>query len=972
MAGFVLGARQVPESAGQLSSQTEVSPCHYPAHKAPAGMLENTAAAAPEDSFTDVETGTAMVTRPARTVPIDTAKLAAARRDMHRSQSANGHRGLRDVPAWGGDRMARRAERHASRQARAHVQSKPHRSLVGPRLFGSAHGAVPTHSHYEKAMRRSAHRMVSATTQFDSVSAGALAMLADVARLYLMRIGDAAKARADLAGRTDPNVCDVLGSGDAGACVELDSLCRWLGDWKGEAGDAVSSVAPPVLGHSASVWARGFGGIADVPPGHRAMGVLGNGFGEQARADAAEDEMDAIINDLDLSCLLLDGAGVAYDFEGIAPPHLPQMVHAVEDCTDLPPRALENGNGASATPPSPVPLAPHSHPAADMLVGSDGADTAVANEPSHDAAYGSDVNSQMSDGEEDTPENLTAQVLHLVSSSLMELNPSIAAGSALSSFFRPASKADPTCDIDSIIPGFEIPEPAFVPGPDHIKSQLARAEKLEPGPPIYLSSAVPHRDTLGDVEEQWRFAKDRLYADIYDAAAERAVEEMDNAPVPVRRRRLSNASEKEEQQRRSAAGEKAKAAGLGNELEMDINIDEDVMDIDMDLDIMGGPADHKAEPDDQEVHERAAHGLYSAAAQSAVTAVEEDVEEVAPEPIAMPISSGLRGSGRPHWSTEWFSAAMRKRLSRVTAQEIVPCDSLFMSSPSASHRHVLDEVARAFVDSEGGGHLHETTPLEGFGPSANTYTVPSASGSALRWTLHHLMQARGVKYVDSLYTGRSSLAGGVSGNGVGQYVSRMCSLVRGSAEEEAQLVVSGAVRAAGDPGGSQWANRSINPTQRDLMEQLLAGVEKRVPWAQEKLDIHILESKIAGREPHVAAPKPAPAMSFSAAPSGVANVPPTVPATPAAASVSSPAVVTSPPDHTLPEADSASPLAARPDAPAPDARASAPAILLAAPSTSATTVVLSPPPTPPRAAASEGAGNQDGSATEQSQGPTTV
>ncbi|KAJ2769632.1 hypothetical protein IWQ56_002476, partial [Coemansia nantahalensis] len=794
-----------------------------------------------------------------------------------KTNGASGSRGFRDALAWSGDRMARRAERNASRQARAHAQNKSHRSLVGPRLFGNAHSAVPTHSHYEKAMRRAAHRMVSATTRFDSITAGALSLLADAARQYLLRIGDASKARADLAGRTDPNVCDVLGSGDGGACVDLGSLSRWVSDWRDEAGDEVSGAAPPALRHGVSAFGCGFGGIAGESPDSCAMEVLSNGLGAQARASGYEDEMDAIINDLDLSCLLLDSAGTAGDFEGIIPPHLPQMVQVAEDGSDLPPRTLDNGDGALPASPSPASQTPNNR-ADGVPMETDGVETALADKRDHSAGYDGDLDGQRSDGEDETPENLTAQILHLVSSSLLELNPSIVAGSALSSFFRPASKADPTCDVDSIIPDFDIPEPGFVPAPDHIKSQLARAESLEPGPPIYLSSATPQRDILGDIEEQWRYARHRLCADIYDEAAERAVEEMDNAPVLVRRRALSNVSEKEAQQ--PAAGEKAKAAGHDDELEMDINID-DVMDIDLDLDMMGGPADHRAEADDQEVHDRAVHGPLGIVAQSSATMVEEEEEdEAAPEPIALPVSSGLRGSGKPHWSAEWFSAAMRKRLSRVTAQDIVPCDSLFLSSPSASHRHVLDEVARAFVDSEGGGHLHETTPLEGFGPSANTYTVPSASGSALRWTLHHLMQARGVKTVDSLYTGRSSLAGGVSGNGVGQYVNRMCSLVKRSAEEEAQLVVSGAVRAGGDAGGSQWANRQINPTRRDLMAQLLAGEEKRVPWAQEKLDIHVLESRIAGREPHVAAPKPAPMASMSAAPSAApsvfADMPPTL------------------------------------------------------------------------------------------------
>ncbi|KAJ1729403.1 hypothetical protein LPJ61_003537 [Coemansia biformis] len=745
--------------------------------------------------------------------------------------------------------MPRQPERLAARQNRGretHASTKAHRSLVGPRLYGGIYGAVPTHSHFEKAMRGSAHRVVSATTRFDSVTAGALSLLADAARQYLMRIGDSSKARADLAGRTDPNIYDVLGAGESGPCIDLDPLRRWADGWKGEVGDIMPSAPQPAIEHAMVAHGHGFGDIAGESPVDHTMAEQ-NGDAVGLGGDAAdEDDIDAIINGLGLSCLLLDGPGIGGEFEGPIPPHLPQMARLTDHGDGESPGTYGNGGVASPVPPSPESLVPEK---ASVV--------AAAGASSGDAGYSGEPAGLGSDNEEETAESMAAHILHLVSSSLSALNPSIAAGGALSSFFRPAAKADPTCDLDNIIPSFDIPESGFVPAPEYIQRRLAQAEKLEPGAPIFLSSSSPQRDTLGDTEEQWRQAKHRLHAGIYNVAAERAVEEMDDAPVPVRRRRVSDASEKESRPWQLAVGDKAKTAEPNDEMEVDINIDEDVMDIDLDLDIMGGPSDHRAEADDQEVHDVFARELHAAAEQCVAAAPErpapEDVPEAAleaePEPIVLPVSNGLRGSGKPHWSGEWFSAAMRKRLSRITAQDIVPCDSLFLSSPSASHRHVLDEVARAFVDSEGGGHLHETTPLEGFGPSANTYTVPSASGSALRWTLHHIMQTRGVKTVDSLYAGRSSLAGGVAGHGVGQYVSRMCSLVKGSAEEEADLVVSGAVRAAGDRDGDQWSNRKINPTQLDLMEQLVAGVEKRVPWAQERLDIHVLESRIVDRQP---------------------------------------------------------------------------------------------------------------------------
>ncbi|KAJ2636831.1 hypothetical protein IW137_003917, partial [Coemansia sp. RSA 1287] len=183
--------------------------------------------------------------------------------------------------------------------------------------------------------------------------------------------------------------------------------------------------------------------------------------------------------------------------------------------------------------------------------------------------------------------------------------------------------------------------------------------------------------------------------------------------------------------------------------------------------------------------------------------------------------------------------------------DILPCDSLFMSSPTAGQRHVVDEVARAFVDSEGGGHMHETTPLEGFGPPANIFKVPSASGSALRWTLHHIMQTRGLNTVDSLYAGRASLAGGITGDGIDQYATRVCSLIKGSAEEEAALVVNG---ARADPS-HLWTDRRLHPGPAMLVEQLVAGVVKRIPWAQERMDMHVLEARVVGREPQPAVTK---------------------------------------------------------------------------------------------------------------------
>ncbi|KAJ2784782.1 hypothetical protein H4R18_000909 [Coemansia javaensis] len=946
MAGFVMHGRRTQEGVDQLPPHTEASPCHYASRKGSGGDAAG-GMGAPDSSYTDVETDAPTV----RLDAVGADRRAGADRERARLPGANGTaaagrpgdtHGALEAQARDGGRLPRPLERLAAYQSRAHgarTAAKAPKPLAGPRIYGGAYGAAPTHSHYEKAMRRSAHRLVSATTLFDTITGDALATLADLARMYLVRVGEACKARADLAGRAEPSAYDVVGGGDAGPCVDLRSLRPWLDDWRDD-------VVEPAPARAPRLESRGIG----VGPG---IGVLGDG-------DDGDDDVDAIINGIGLGCLLLDGA--ASEFDGPIPPHLPQTAGLVDHLAAEPPAAPKGGTGASLTPPSPESLPVGADEAeARSAAAAPAAEAADAADAS--AGYPAEPGSPRSDGEDDTPENMTAHVLHLVSASLAALNPSMAAGSPLHAFFRPASKADPTCDVDGVIPEFEIPDAAFVPAPDYIQSQLARADKPAPGRPLFLAGDSSQRDVLGDIEEQWRQARRRLYPDIFDDAAERAADEMDNAPLPVRRRRISNASEKEAQQAAAVAAAAAAAAaasaaaavpgadgekGKGaDEMDMDMEMDmgDDVMDIDLGLDLMGGHTDHLAEHGDQEVapHEmhdaseqRTAptgerHGMLAGEQREATTTLVEgqhsaraaderhagpikELEpepeselESEPEPIALPVSSGLRGTGQPHWSNEWFSAAMRKRLSHITAQDIVPCDSLFLSGASSGHRHIIDDIARAFVDSEGGGHLHETTPLEGFGPSANTYSVPSASGSALRWTLHHLMQARGVKMVDSLYTGRSSLAGGVAGDGISQYVNRMCSLVKGSVEEEADLVVSGAVWAAGDAGRGQWADRKINPTQRDLMEQLIAGAEKRIPWAQEKLDIHVLESRIAGRLPQPAAPKLVLSASASA-----------TPATPSAAPVPSPPPTLPPSTPPLPPAQpAATPPPAQSDATPP-------------------------------------------------------
>ncbi|KAJ2374641.1 hypothetical protein GGI05_007257, partial [Coemansia sp. RSA 2603] len=348
-----------------------------------------------------------------------------------------------------------------------------------------------------------------------------------------------------------------------------------------------------------------------------------------------------------------------------------------------------------------------------------------------------------------------------------------------------------------------------------------------------------------------------MYQDIYDDAAQRALDEMDNAPQLMQTFYPDDTdtddaldSEPEqliieddngdiEEDGQHSPRPTPNADGTANNSEYtdnldssvlmqeDIVIDDELLDIDMgmdvdldfDLDVVGNPAPTAADIPVDPVADSAINpttispsGEHDGTIADTVKQPQPEEQRAEPEPVVsdipvdIPISSALRGSGEPHWATEWFTPAMVKRLLTMTADDILPCDSLFMSDSPASKRLIVDEVARAFVDSEGGGHMHESTPLDGIGPTGNSHIIPNSSGSALRWTLHHLVQSKGAKAVESLYTGRSSLAGGVSGDGISQYIGRMCSLVKASAEEEAEQVVSGALGLRKDKGGSKIAD----------------------------------------------------------------------------------------------------------------------------------------------------------------------
>ncbi|KAI8323939.1 hypothetical protein GQ54DRAFT_303042 [Martensiomyces pterosporus] len=768
-------------------------------------------------------------------------------------------------------RSTQTQQQHNPRSHGGHRLSAPLNQLIEPRMYNSTDCADPVKTHYTELMRRSLHRLVSSTTRFDQVTNSALSLLSDAARLYLVRIGEACRSRADLANRSQPNLLDVVDCTTQDLGVDWPSLRSWVEDWKDEVGTVAK--APPIdLVERASTnseqqlsgrqstskepgysrrnsWGYGSGRangsasayhtrtvsasdiLGDLSSTHETNGGAGHGN----TGDSGD--IDAMLADLDLDCLLLDESSVVDNMEGIIPSHFPPLVPITEQNDEDEPQTEEIGTAAApALPPTESPK--------------------EAPEPG--------VTSEESDGksaDEDSPESVLAQLLHLTTSSLSVLQPPIKNDKALFAFFQPAAKFDPTCAPDETLPDFEIPEEALASATDHICDELSRRDKVKPGHPMFLYGDATRRNLLGDSEEQWRQARYKIYSEIHDEAAGQAIEEMNNAPIPMRRQRES-VPEPGIDGNGSSSNAKGDTADIGDSLGLDVDMDMDVelgMDLDLDLDILDSTPELKS-------------GLQYGGGTGSGSQNEQLVDmsgfsemakepSAAPEPIELSISSGLRGSGKPHWTSEWFTPAMAKRLSAMTAQDIAPCDSLFLSSPSAGHRHVVDDIARAFVDSEGGGHLHETTPLEGFGSNANAQSLPNSSGSALRWTLHHIMQTKGTNTVDSLYTGRSSLAGGVAGDGVNQYISRISSLIKASEEEEAELAVNGALGIApgksGKGSGALLADKG-KPGQGELVEQLVAGSEKRIPWTQHRLDIHAVESRIAGRPPQKAVQTPPP------------------------------------------------------------------------------------------------------------------
>ncbi|KAJ1894254.1 hypothetical protein LPJ66_005303 [Kickxella alabastrina] len=891
-------------------------------------------------------------------------------------------------------RLLQRNYAHGGRRL-ATVAAGPLNPLLDPRIYNNnSRPANATAAYHEEQMRRSMHRLVSATSRFDRVTNGALSFLSDIARLYMMRIGEACRARADLANRTDPNFLDVLETTSIDLGVNWESVSAWVEEWKDEVGSIVS---PPArednddgaennhtvadnARHSldngtdqadqqhslangteqtaekhtrrnswdgiqqasrsattfavASAMSRSMsaGEFAPVYGGRQVRGdldgywnkkfdtdkdVRGSGDNNDGGDNDDGGGIDDILGDLKLGCLLLDEADMAEGTQAIIMPHLPPLVSLTEQDDEGDQSDVEMDTGTASTVAEAV-------AALGDSVNVPSTAAAAKDAASAGSARGDDALDTDTDTEE-TPETVLARILQITTASLSALHPSIAGDKPLYAFFRPASKFDPACAPDDMLPDFDIPDAAFVSAPARVEEKLSKIDRLELGKPMFLCDDTAERDVVGDSEKVWRQAKHAIYQGIYDDAAEQAMDEMENAPTLIRR--VYPEEEEETDDVVEAVGLRAEVGGEGSSakktdaadkvgqsglsdsgalVRIDNDIEEDVLDIDMGMDVdvdldfdldvvsgnlntpslkqVGGSSNFFNMADGSRpagtgggggTHEDALADL----SQKTVIVPEDVVIE---EPIMLPISSGLRGSGKQHWSSEWFTPAMSKRLTTMVAADVVPCDSLFLNNPLANQRLVVDEVARAFVDSEGGGHLHATTPLEGFGPSANTYTVPNSSGSALRWTLHYIMQTKGTTTVDSLYTGRSSLAGGVSGDGVSQYIGRMCSLIKTSIDEETELVVNGALGLGKDKGST---NASAKPDQGELIEQLVAGTDKRIPWAQNRLDIHVVESRIVGRAPQKIDPKqPPPPTPAPVASSSRASSPPPPPASASASS----------------------------------------------------------------------------------------
>ncbi|KAJ1951655.1 hypothetical protein EC988_003991, partial [Linderina pennispora] len=828
--------------------------------------------------------------------------VASRKTGLHLQQAATRRPDSRQPTAQRRERRYQNGHSHLDRQQAntSHRVTAQLGAKIDPRVLGGSEMDSAS-AHYAGQMRRSMQRLVSSTTQFDRMTNGSLALLSDIARMYVLRIGEACKARADLAGRTQPNLLDMADATAQDLGVDWIQVQEWAETWKDNVGTAIET-RPETrqirgdrsqgqrnslrLGDEAfqrevqsrrGSWDFVSGSEGNdtctansrrVSTGDIVGSLHHNTDGDPAVNGLQDDDIDMLLEGFSLECLLLDG-GPNQDFDGIIPEHLPALVPISEE--DAEEEVADDGVAAAPSLRGDLDELPveSDATAVEALLESAGAEKNRAGSWEGERANGATDHSDGGDSDGDEPEDIASSLLHLTTSSLSVLQSSISNDKALYGFFKPATKVDPSSAPEELLLDFDIPEDELQ---FEAKADEGTVSGGTNGKPLFIHGNATTHDLLGASEKKWNQARYKLFPDIYNEAAARVMDEMADAPLPMRRRKESGV-DGQPAGPQAANGSKQEALTVDHDHDTGSVLDMEI-DMDMEIDILEGTPDLKGTSQNSMSFDGMDLGNEQTIDMPGVLESAKDDENgpgAALEPIDVPLTSGLRGSGAKHWASEWFTAAMASRLSKMTASDVVPYDSLFISDPLASRRRVVDELARAFVDSEGGGHLHETTPLDGFGTNANGQIMPNSSGSVLRWTLHHLMQSKGTSSVDSLYKGRSSLAGGVSGDGVRQYITRLSSLIKASAEEEAELAVNGVLEAAATaaaaaaatgPGGSGPEHvAKMTRTQANLAEQLVGGAEKRIPWTQHRLDIHKIESLVAGREP-----RPAPRPHLSMAP----------------------------------------------------------------------------------------------------------
>ncbi|KAJ2850882.1 hypothetical protein GGI22_005326, partial [Coemansia erecta] len=550
------------------------------------------------------------------------AHLSRAQSTSGNKQKANGNKtttkGYRRGPTAGlpqlSDRLLQSYRIRTKRQLAAKLTP-----LVDPRMYSNTQVSDSRRSHHEELMRRSMHRLVSETTRYDRVTGNSLSFLGDLARLYLMRIGEACRAHADFANRINPNLFDVMDCTSQELGIDWTSTIAWLSEWKDELGDATAATRSTINGtplHSnerpthrehaqdGSAWTRETWikreNTDDVLPRRLLsvdIGRQGPGQPHSTHSDPegtstvcntdGGDDIEAIVDSLNLGCLLLDDMDMADGIKGIIPSHFPPLISlgGPDDKDDLSAikesQLLANLHAESDDKSAEGVITE----GLEALTTSDDND-AIPTDRVHDERLpGADED--VDNDTEETPESVIAQIIHLTSSSLSVLPSSVKSDKVLYGFYRPATKFDSSCVPEENMPDFDIPDYALIPASEHVKDELSQIDKIQPGHPMFLVGDISQRDVIGDSEEVWRQARYRLYRDIHDDAAYKAFDAMNTAPEILRRTVADDREEEKQGQEKSNKMESG-AAHTNEASRLDINIDDDVVDIDigmgMDLD----------------------------------------------------------------------------------------------------------------------------------------------------------------------------------------------------------------------------------------------------------------------------------------------------------------------------------------------------------------------------------------------------